>query len=136
MLRSDIGIAVDGVMTQNSQYLPFFRLDPLNTEHVNATKEMRSLLTNGQPDRPLLISAGRFRGVCISMSPATVITTIVAVAVIHTSPQPRTGMFVVLPGEASPSPRQRLQGGQCTWTLCRHPGGRLHAGHRRQRQRR
>lgn len=63
MLKSDVGIAVDGVMTQNSQYLPFFRLDPLNQEHVKETNEMRSALTDGQPKRPLLLFAGRFRTV-------------------------------------------------------------------------
>jgi glycosyltransferase involved in cell wall biosynthesis len=61
VLRTERGIAVEGVMTQNSQYKSFYRLDALDAEAVAAARAQRELLTGGRPDRPLLLFAGRFR---------------------------------------------------------------------------
>ena len=61
VLKDERGISVDGVMTQNSQYRSFHKLDPLNDEAVKEVKAKRNLFTRGEPSRPILLFAGRFR---------------------------------------------------------------------------
>lgn len=60
ILKDEAGISTKGVMTQSSQYNSFFPLNPCDMEQVKASSKTRYLLTNGRPERPLLLYAGRF----------------------------------------------------------------------------